>query len=328
MPFCKVDCSIVNSTVWPDRDLRDVFLTALFMAGPWDTSQALATFDPLTGARLAFEVPAGWYGFIEAAGPAIVDKAGVGAEVGLRKLAQLAAPDPHSRTPDHEGRRLVRVDGGYLVLNFEKYRSRDYGSADRMRRYRERQKAARAHEPVTRHVTEVTASPTVTRSESDARTPIVTQAEAEAEIQPRAPAGRPPESLLIHSTDPAPEPFLRGRNTGETALLERFPIDYRGDVETALGASPRPYALERELAAMLDGTPGHGDPMDPGALGRAVREVLLLGGPMTGFKLRIMADGNARSLERPRRRERATVTDDDVSEFQQAARDLDREAAR
>jgi len=34
------------------------------------------------------------------------------------------APDPYSRTKDHEGRRIKECDGGWFVLNGEKYREK------------------------------------------------------------------------------------------------------------------------------------------------------------------------------------------------------------
>ncbi len=36
-------------------------------------------------------------------------------------LEKLMAPDKFSTTPDHGGRRLQKVDGGWLVLNGQKY---------------------------------------------------------------------------------------------------------------------------------------------------------------------------------------------------------------
>jgi hypothetical protein len=59
-------------------------------------------------------------------------------EEGLSALERLGSQDKESRSHAFEGRRLVRVDGGYIVLNFQVYRERDHTSADRSRRYRER----------------------------------------------------------------------------------------------------------------------------------------------------------------------------------------------
>ena len=58
-------------------------------------------------------------------------------------LEVLCGPDPHSRTPDDGGRRVRPVDGGWLLVNHEKYReSGGDKEANRQRqaRYRDRQR--------------------------------------------------------------------------------------------------------------------------------------------------------------------------------------------
>lgn len=56
----------------------------------------------------------------------------------------LQAPDPDSRTPDNEGRRVEVVPGGWKVLNYHLYRDRGQGKegsrAPYMRTYREQKK--------------------------------------------------------------------------------------------------------------------------------------------------------------------------------------------
>lgn len=74
-------------------------------------------------------------------------------------LAQLEKPDPRSHTPDHEGRRIERVEGsgyGIRILNYEMYRGmkdsnqlREATNA-RVRRFR----AARAAKSASGNVTE------------------------------------------------------------------------------------------------------------------------------------------------------------------------------
>ncbi len=55
-------------------------------------------------------------------------------------LERLSAPDPYSRTPDQEGRRIESVPGGWRILNYLAYRERcqakDGSRADYMRKYR------------------------------------------------------------------------------------------------------------------------------------------------------------------------------------------------
>lgn len=140
MPFVKLDTGILNSTIWTDRDAREIFITALLMAEPRelpDTPQiAVRTLEP-TG----WTVPAGWYGFVPAAGPGIVRRAGVDLVNGMAALERLGGPEPESRSQAFGGRRLVRVDGGYVLLNYMAYRERDYTAAERQRRLRERRRA-------------------------------------------------------------------------------------------------------------------------------------------------------------------------------------------
>lgn len=37
-------------------------------------------------------------------------------------LRVLMSPDPHSRSPEHEGRRIEKAEGGFRILNYHKYR--------------------------------------------------------------------------------------------------------------------------------------------------------------------------------------------------------------
>ena len=60
-----------------------------------------------------------------------------------KTLEELASPDPKSRTGDEEGRRIKKVDGGYLILNYQKYRESksDTPEAKRFRRHYQRMKS-------------------------------------------------------------------------------------------------------------------------------------------------------------------------------------------
>jgi hypothetical protein len=167
MPFVKLDCQALDSTLWVLRPDREVFLTALLMAEPWEFKepQLALRYDSLDPS--GFIVPPGWYGFVQASGPGIVRRAIVDDQEGKKALKRLSEPEEESRSHDFEGRRMVRIDGGYVILNFQKFRDRDYSAADRMRRWRERR-----NEGVTRNVTPVTRN--------------VTQAEAEGEAEGKA----------------------------------------------------------------------------------------------------------------------------------------------
>lgn len=149
MPFVKLDTGILDSTLWVERECREVFITALLMAEPFELLEPTSQISVRSLQETGFIIPAGWYGFVHAAGPGIVRRALVEQEQGLIALERLGSPDPGSRSKEFEGRRLVRVDGGYLVLNFIAYREKDASNADRQRRWRERQKLKSLHVTVT-----------------------------------------------------------------------------------------------------------------------------------------------------------------------------------
>lgn len=139
MAFVKLDTGILDSTLWIERECREVFITALLLAHPFDTDTPMDQYEVRTLKKTGFTVPAGWYGFVPAAGAGIVRRAMVDNEAGLVALEKLGNPDLESRSRDFDGRRMVRVDGGYIVLNFMKYRDRDHTTAARSKRYRDRQ---------------------------------------------------------------------------------------------------------------------------------------------------------------------------------------------
>jgi len=153
MAFVKLDCGILDSTIWLDREAREVFVTALLMALPIEVTEPMKALEIGSTTESGFIVPAGWYGFVRAAGPGIVNRSGVPMQPGMEALKRLSSPEGESRTPDHEGRRMVRVDGGFIILNFDKYREKDHTSAERSRRYRER-KLKERHAVTTRSVTQ------------------------------------------------------------------------------------------------------------------------------------------------------------------------------
>ena len=138
MPFVKLDSGILDSTLWIERECREIFITALLMAEPREIIVETPTIKTDSLELDGFSVPPGWYGFVEAAGPGILRRALVDEAIGMTALARLASPDQQSRSREYEGRRMVRVAGGYVILNYMKYRERDYTAAERMKRYREK----------------------------------------------------------------------------------------------------------------------------------------------------------------------------------------------
>lgn len=173
MAFVKLDCGILDSTLWPDREAREMFITALLMAEPIELKKEVSTIEIRSSENNPFNVPAGWYGFVPAAGSGIARRAGLETETGIKALERLSSPEPESRSTEFEGRRLVRVNGGFIALNFDKYRTKDHTAAERSKRYRERNKNLQQELLPSR----VTNDPSRVASRS------VTEAEAEAEAE-------------------------------------------------------------------------------------------------------------------------------------------------
>ena len=97
--YVKLFGSLLDSTVWETpAPVRVVWIAML----------AMADRD----------------GEVEASVPGLARRAGVTREDCEAALALFLAPDPDSRTKDHEGRRIREVDGGWLLLNYEKYRDK------------------------------------------------------------------------------------------------------------------------------------------------------------------------------------------------------------
>ena len=115
--YAKVFSDIVHSTVWrEDVYTKVVWITMLVMADR--------------------------HGLVMSSIPGLADAAKVSLEQCLSALNVLSSPDKYSRTKDYEGRRITEVDGGWLLLNFEKFRSRKddeeqrIRTAERVRRHR------------------------------------------------------------------------------------------------------------------------------------------------------------------------------------------------
>lgn len=106
--YTKLFHSILASTIWrEDAATRLVWITMLAM----------------TDKR----------GDVQASVPGLADFARVPVEECRRALAKLMAPDPDSRTDDHEGRRIMPIEGGWRLINHRKYR--DKMNADERREY-------------------------------------------------------------------------------------------------------------------------------------------------------------------------------------------------
>lgn len=62
------------------------------------------------------------HGYVHASVPGLAAAALVTVEEAETALELFRSPDRYSRTQEHEGRRLIDVEGGWLLLNYEKHR--------------------------------------------------------------------------------------------------------------------------------------------------------------------------------------------------------------
>ncbi len=118
--YSKLFASILDSSVWLEpMPTRIVWLT-LLAAKDQDGFARFASIDNLAR-RAVVEI-----------------------EEASAAVAKLEAPDPNSSNPAHEGRRIERVPGGWMVLNAKLYddmvRKEDErrGTRERVRKHRER----------------------------------------------------------------------------------------------------------------------------------------------------------------------------------------------
>lgn len=140
MSYAKLFAAILDSSLW------DLPHTTRIV---WITMMAMCDRD----------------GFVEAGVPGITHRARVSRPECEEALRVLSSPDPDSKSKAYEGARIIRVDRGWLLVNYEHYRDKESAddrrekTAERMRRLRAR-RAARHAPPaesaaadVTRHVT-------------------------------------------------------------------------------------------------------------------------------------------------------------------------------
>lgn len=221
MAFVKLDCGILNSTIWYDKAARDVFLTALLLAQPAVFDEPVRQIHVDRIEHTGWSAPPGWYGLVPACGAAIIGRAMADEAEGYEALRRLGEPEPTSRSPEFGGRRLIRVDGGYLVLNYMKHREKDHTAAERSRRYRERQTSRASHR------------------ELDASRRDITQAEAEIRSSEK-------ETLFESKETPAaPSPTSKRKRS-------LWPEDFRPNAKHAELAAKHRVDLSEELETCAD----------------------------------------------------------------------------
>lgn len=97
--FTKLFGSILDSTIW--RESKETRLV-------WVTMMAMADRD----------------GVVNASVPGLADRAKVSIDECQAALGVLSSPDEWSRSKEHGGRRIADCDGGWVLLNYQKYRAK------------------------------------------------------------------------------------------------------------------------------------------------------------------------------------------------------------
>ncbi|MCP4604465.1 MAG: hypothetical protein GY847_28740 [Proteobacteria bacterium] len=115
--FTKLQSSIVHSTIWREPNhVRIVWITMLAICDK--------------------------NGLVEASLPGLADLSRVSLDECKDAIGILSSADEYSRSQEYEGRRIDDTDGGWLILNYAKYRGEF--TADKIKRQnRERQRKFR-----------------------------------------------------------------------------------------------------------------------------------------------------------------------------------------
>jgi hypothetical protein len=120
--YTKLFNSIITSTIWSEDDKTRII---------WITMLAMSDKN----------------GEVHASIPGLARVSGMSTQDAEASIEKLLSPDTHSRTPDNEGRRIAKIDGGWELLNHAKYRAMaskedaKAATAERVKRHRSRNAA-------------------------------------------------------------------------------------------------------------------------------------------------------------------------------------------
>lgn len=117
MSFCKLDSGIVNSSIWSEPLATRIL---------WITMLAMGDEN----------------GFVSTSLPGLIRAANISKEEFVTGIKALESPDEYSRTSEYEGRRVEHIEGGWIILNFKKYRERSEiireQTRERVRKHRDK----------------------------------------------------------------------------------------------------------------------------------------------------------------------------------------------
>ena len=225
-PFTKLFASIVDSTIWGEAHTTRIV---------WVTMLAKANRK----------------GDVIASVPGLAHAAHVTIPEAEEALRRFMLPDPYSRTPDNEGRRIEVIDGGWHLLNHEKYRDRENRDPE-VRRQQNNEAQRRHRDKVKREAAEesgqgdlaiggVEASANVSQSARVSQEVSPESAEADADTEAESNTSTPP-----NSSTSAREGERPGDGGGEDAEAEQ---------RKARAAEKRRYLVACSLALQRAGVP-------------------------------------------------------------------------
>lgn len=141
MTFTKLFSSITESSIWMQDDhTRIVWIAMLAMADK--------------------------RGRVWSSVPGLANRSRVPVESVERAINIFLAPDAYSRTRDHEGRRIEAIDGGWRLLNHQKYRDMrdDESRLEYKREWDRENRPRRASDRIRQNPTESDTKPTQAES--------------------------------------------------------------------------------------------------------------------------------------------------------------------
>lgn len=281
MTYVKLHGGIIYSSIWSAPDhVRIVWVTMLAMKDH--------------------------RGLVDASAFGIAKAAHVSYELALDALEHLQRPDPYSKTPDNEGRRIAPSGDGWLVLNHFKYRGladneeRKAKDAERKRESRAADASAdvRKRPRSSRTVRDRPRSPQASaKSEmSDIRSDQISGEERAVDPHPgpEPSSPEPPDhggggehAQALHGAeiaDPVPRTPADGPGGRTVSPVRAFDPDSRGSeagrIVRALSAehARRFNALRSELGAKVPAMQLIGDPAE-----RSLRELVKQQVSLEGF---------------------------------------------
>jgi hypothetical protein len=152
-------------------------------------------------------------GYVATSIPGLARRANVTVQAARAAIDMLEAPDPDSRTPDHQGRRVKKVAGGWKVLNFVAKRELAKHEAEKARKRRWANANGKR--------------PPVANDNNEAPSRLGLDASSETLDAPK-PKPKPKPSLSEERSSPTPPP-VAPQDSGDTlpAVLRKLPEGYQ-----------------------------------------------------------------------------------------------------